>query len=392
MKIKKKGAMRLKQQTVYLDNAATTRIKPEVLEKMQPFLSEKYGNPSGVYSLAGESKEAIDEARGYIAELLNCMREEIYFTSGGSESDNWALRGVAFANREKGNHIITTKIEHHAILNTCKELEKQGFEISYVDVDASGRVLLSQLEQAIRPTTILISVMAANNEIGTIQPLREIGNIAKRYGILFHTDAVQAFGHIPIDVDECEISLLSASGHKLYAPKGIGLLYIREGVPVERMITGGGQERTMRAGTENVAGMVGLGEAARLAGKKLQQYDKKEEALRNYLIQRIFYEIPCVRLNGSRIKRLPNNAHFSFPYIDGEALIIMLDMKGVCASAGSACSASSQEASHVLRAIGLPEKMARSSLRLTLSDETTKEEIDYAVEQIKEIVGRLRMM
>ena len=377
---------------VYLDNAATTQIKPEVLEAMQPFLTDKYGNPSAVYSLAGESREAIDEARGYIAELLNCMREEIYFTSGGSESDNWALRGVVLANREKGNHIITTKIEHHAILNICKELEEQGFEISYIDVDTNGRVLLWQLEQAIRPTTILISVMAANNEIGTIQPLKEIGSIAKRHGILFHTDAVQAFGHIPIDVEECDISLLSASGHKLYAPKGIGLLYIREGVPITHLISGGGQERNMRAGTENVAGMVGFGEAARLAGRKLKQNEKKEEGLRNYLIQRICYEVPYVRLNGSRVKRLPNNAHFSFPYVDGEALLIMLDMKGICASAGSACSASSQEVSHVLRAIGLPEKMARSSLRLTLSDTTTKQEIDYTVEQIKEIVGRLRKM
>ena len=384
--------MKLKQQTVYLDNAATTRIKPEVLEAMQPFLVDKYGNASAVYGLAGESREAIDEARGYVADLLNCMREEIYFTSGGSESDNWALRGVALANREKGNHIITTKIEHHAILNTCKDLEEQGFEVSYIDVDASGRVLLPQLEMAIRPTTVLISVMAANNEIGTIQPLKEIGSIAKRHGILFHTDAVQAFGHIPIDVEECGISLLSASGHKLYAPKGIGLLYIREGVPIERLIAGGGQERAMRAGTENVAGIVGFGEAAKLAKRKLQQYDKKEEALRNYLIQRICYEIPYVRLNGSRVKRLPNNAHFSFPYVDGEALLIMLDMKGICASAGSACSASSQDVSHVLQAIGLSEKMARSSLRLTLSDETTKQEIDYTVEQIKEIVGRLRKM
>ena len=382
----------MEKQTVYLDNAATTQIKTEVVQAMLPFLSEKYGNPSGIYHIAEESRQAIDEARGYLAALLNCVREEIYFTSGGSEADNWAVKGVAEANREKGNHIITTKIEHHAVLNPCKELEKQGFEITYLDVDECGSINLSQLERAIRPTTILISVMTANNEVGTIQPIKEIGEIAKKYGVLFHTDAVQAFGHIPIDVEECQIDLLSASGHKLYAPKGIGLLYIREGVPISHLIAGGSQERGMRAGTENVAGMVGFGKAADLAAKTMVFSGKKEEQLRNYLIWRVFQEIPYVRLNGSRKKRLPNNANFSFPYVEGDALLILLDMKGICASAGSACSASSQEASHVLRAIGLSDKMARSSLRLTLSDVTTREEIDYTVQQIKEIVGSLRAM
>lgn len=377
---------------IYLDNAATTKTASEVVEAMLPYFTEKYGNPSSVYSFASGNKEAISEQRDVIAEALGAKGNEIYFTAGGSESDNWALKAAAEAYGDKGNHIITTKIEHHAILHTAEYLEKRGFEVTYLDVDEDGKVSLEDLKKAIRPSTILISVMYANNEIGTIQPIREIGEIAHENGILFHTDAVQAFGQVPIQVDECHIDMLSASGHKLNGPKGIGFLYIRRGVKIRSFVHGGAQERKRRAGTENVPGIIGLGTAVRRAAATMEEREKKESRLRDHMISRIMEEIPYCRLNGHKADRLPNNVNVSFQFVEGESLLIMLDGKGICASSGSACTSGSLDPSHVLLAIGLPHEIAHGSLRMTLGEETTEEEIDYVVDCLKEIVGRLRDM
>lgn len=380
------------EKKIYLDNAATTRTRPEVVEAMLPYFSEMYGNPSSVYEFAAQNKKAVDDARGTIAKALGAEISEIYYTGGGTESDNWALKATAEAYQGKGNHIITSKIEHHAILHTCEYLEKKGFEVTYVDVDESGIIKLDQLEKAIRPTTILISVMFANNEIGTIQPIKEIGAIAKKNNILFHTDAVQAFGQVEMNVNELGIDMLSASAHKLNGPKGIGFLYIRKGVKIRSLIHGGAQERQRRAGTENVPGVVGFGKAVEIALATLKDRTEKEITLRDYLIKRVLSEIPYVRLNGDRTKRLPNNVNFSFQFIEGESLLIMLDMSHICASSGSACTSGSLDPSHVLLAIGLPHEIAHGSLRLTLSEDNTKEEIDYTVDKIKEIVDKLRNM
>lgn len=377
---------------IYLDNAATTQMHPEVFEAMKPYFMEYYGNPSSIYSFAGEAHKAVEKAREALATVICAKPEEIYFTGGGSESDNWAIKATAEAYANKGKHIITTRIEHHAVLHTCEYLEKKGYEVTYLDVDEYGSVIPEALEKAIRPDTILISVMMANNEIGTIQPIAQIGRIAKKHGILFHTDAVQAFGQIVIDVDDMNIDMLSASGHKLGGPKGIGLLYIRKGVKIRSFIHGGAQERARRAGTHNVPGIVGFGKAAEIASDSMSQRVKEEEELRNYLIDRVLREIPFSRLNGSKDKRLPNNAHFCFRYIEGEAMLLMLDGKGIYASSGSACTSGSLDPSHVLLAIGLPHEIAHGSLRLTLSEYTTREEIDYVVDELKEIVEKLRSM
>ena len=377
---------------LYLDNAATTKTAPEVVDAMLPYFTEHYGNPSSVYSFSSGNKEMISKQREAIADTLGASANEIYFTAGGSESDNWALKATAEAYAGKGNHIITTKIEHHAILHTAQYLEKRGFEVTYVDVDEDGKVKLDELKAAIRPTTILISVMFANNEIGTIQPIKEIGEIAKEHGILFHTDAVQAYGQLPINVDECHIDMLSASGHKFNGPKGIGFLYIRKGVKIRSFVHGGAQERKRRAGTENVPGIVGIGTAAKRAANTREERVAKEIEVRDYLIDRVLKEIPYCRLNGHRTDRLPNNANFSFQFVEGESLLIMLDMKGICASSGSACTSGSLDPSHVLLAIGLPHEIAHGSLRLTINEEITKEDIDYVVDQLKTIVSDLRGM
>ena len=377
---------------IYLDNAATTKTAPEVVDAMLPYFSEYYGNASTIYSLGAESKKAMDHARQTIADSLGAKPEEIYFTAGGSESDNWALKATAEAYASKGKHIITTKIEHHAILHTCEYLEKRGFEITYLNVDRDGLISLDELKAAIRPDTILISVMFANNEIGTIEPIAEIGEIAKEHGVLFHTDAVQAYAQVPINVDEMHIDMLSASGHKLNGPKGIGFLYIRKGVKIRSFVQGGAQERSRRAGTENIPGIVGLGAAVERAMRIMDTKTRKEIELRDYLIGRLENEIPHCWLNGHRTKRLPNNINFSFLFIEGESMLIMLDMKGICASSGSACTSGSLDPSHVLLAIGLKHEEAHGSLRLTLSEESTKEEMDIVAEEVKKIVQRLRDM
>lgn len=377
---------------IYLDNAATTKVSEEVFAAMKPYFCEQYANPSAIYTFAGKSMKAVDEARKDVAGLIGAQPNEIYFTAGGSESDNWAVKAAAEAYRAKGRHIITSAIEHHAVLHTCQYLEKQGYEVTYVGVDEYGVIKLDELAAAVREDTVLITVMAANNEIGTIQPLKEIGEIAKKNGILFHTDAVQAYGHIPLDVDALGIDMLSGSGHKLYGPKGIGFLYIRKGVRIGAYVHGGAQERSRRAGTHNTPGIVGMGSAARLAAADLEENMKKQAALRDYLIRRVLDEIPYSRLNGHPADRLPGNASFCFRFIEGESLLILLDQKGICASSGSACTSGSLEPSHVLLAIGLPHETAHGSLRLTLSGETTKEELDVTVEELKKIVGRLRSM
>ena len=377
---------------IYLDNAATTKTAPEVVDAMLPYFSEYYGNASTIYSLGAESKKAMDHARQTIADSLGAKPEEIYFTAGGSESDNWALKATAEAYASKGKHIITTKIEHHAILHTCEYLEKRGFEITYLNVDRDGLISLDELKAAIRPDTILISVMFANNEIGTIEPIAEIGEIAKEHGVLFHTDAVQAYAQVPINVDEMHIDMLSASGHKLNGPKGIGFLYIRKGVKIRSFVHGGAQERSRRAGTENIPGIVGLGAAVERAMRIMDGKTRKEIELRDYLIGRLENEIPHCWLNGHRTKRLPNNINFSFLFIEGESMLIMLDMKGICASSGSACTSGSLDPSHVLLAIGLKHEEAHGSLRLTLSEDSTKEEMDIVAEEVKKIVQRLRDM
>ena len=378
--------------TIYLDNAATTQTYPEVLDAMLPFFTEHYGNPSSIYSFAGEAGKAVDEARRTIASAIGADASEIYFTGGGSESDNWALKATAEAYASKGKHIITSKIEHHAILHTCEWLAKYGIEVTYLDVDENGLVSPEALKAAIRPDTILVSIMTANNEIGTIEPIAELGRIAHEAGALFHTDAVQAFGHIPMNVDEMTIDMLSASGHKFNGPKGIGFMYIRKGVKIRSFIHGGSQERSRRAGTHNVPGIVGMAKAASLAVEQMNERMAYETKLRDHLIERVLNEIPYVRLNGHRTNRLPNNANFCFRFIEGESMLILLDQNGICGSSGSACTSGSLDPSHVLLAIGLPHEIAHGSLRLTLSEKTTMEDIDFTVDKLKEIIERLRSM
>ena len=377
---------------VYMDYAATTYVKPEVLEEMMPFFTEKYGNPSSFYGISRETKMAIDKARGRVAKALNCDMNEVYFTGGGSEADNWAIKGIASAHRKKGNHIITTKVEHHAVLHTCEYLEKQGFEVTYLNVDEEGFINLEELNNAITDKTILVSIMFANNEIGTIQPIKEIGEICRERKVLFHTDAVQAVGNIEIDVKDMNIDLLSLAGHKIYGPKGIGALYVRKGVRIDNLVHGGGQERARRAGTENTASIVGLGKAIELASENLEEHNKKLTVLRDRLIDGLL-EVPHTRLNGPRgDKRLPGNVNITFEFIEGESILLSLDFEGVCASSGSACTSGSLDPSHVLLAIGLPHELAHGSLRLTLGDGSTDEDVDYVLEVVPPIIERLRNM
>ena len=382
----------MEKKLIYMDNAATTPVKPEVLDAMLPYFTEKFGNPSSIYSISSENKKAITDAREVIAKTINTTPENIYFTAGGSESDNWALKATADAYASKGKHIITTKIEHHAILHTCEYLETKGFEITYLDVDENGLVKLDELTAAIRPDTILISVMFANNEIGTIEPIAEIGKIAHEHGVLFHTDAVQAYTQVPIDVEAMNIDMMSTSGHKINGPKGIGFLYIRKGVKIKSFIHGGAQERHRRAGTENVTGIIGLAKAAEIATANMKERTAEEIKVRDHLIERIEKEIPYAKLNGDRVKRLPNNVNFSFQFVEGESMLILLDSKGIRASSGSACTSGSLDPSHVLLAIGLPHEIAHGSLRLTISDQITMEDADYVVDNLKEIVNHLREM
>lgn len=378
--------------TIYLDNSATTKTDEKVVKAMLPYLSENYGNPSSIYKLGRENRKAVEEARDKVAKVLNCETNEIYFTAGGSESDNTAIRGIAYSYREKGNHIITSKIEHPAVLETCKQLEKEGFEVTYLDVDNNGIIDLQELEKAIKPTTILITIMFANNEIGTIEPIQEIGEIARKNNIIFHTDAVQAVGSVKIDVKEWKIDALSLSGHKFYGPKGIGALYMRKGVKFSKFINGGHQERNKRAGTENVAGIVGLGKAIELAYEDLEEKNQRIRELRNYYVEQVQDKIPYIKINGDKEKRLPGNSNISFRFIEGEGLLLNLDLKGICASSGSACTSGSLDPSHVLLAIGLPHEIAHGSLRISIGKYNTKEEIDYVIESLVEIVGRLREM
>lgn len=377
---------------IYLDNAATTKVKPEVVDAMLPYFTKEFGNPSSVYSFAAKNKTVIEKARETIAASINAKPKEIYFTGGGSESDNMAIKGIARAYKDKGRHIITSKIEHHAVLHSLRALEKDGYEVTYLDVDEYGVVKLDELKKAIRDDTILITIMFANNEIGTIEPIKEIGQIAKEHGILFHTDAVQAYTQVPIDVKELNIDLMSASGHKINGPKGIGFIYIKSGINIEPLIDGGAQERGRRAGTENVPAIVGLKVAAELTIANMEERTAYERGLRDYLIKSVMEKIPYTRLNGDRHNRLPNNTNFCFQFIEGETLLIMLDMEGICGSSGSACTSGSLDPSHVLKAIGLPDEIAHGSLRLTLSEETTKDDIDYVVEKLDKIVARLRQM
>ena len=377
---------------IYLDNAATTKVNKKVLESMMPYFSEIYCNPSAAYSFATKGRIAIEEARNHAAKLIGASDMEIYFTSGGSESDNWAIKAVAESFSDKGKHIITTKIEHHAVLHTCEYLEKKGFEVTYLDVDENGFVNPADVEKAIRPDTILVSIMTANNEIGTIEPIAEIGKIAKDHGVLFHTDAVQAFGHIPMNVDEMNIDMLSASGHKINGPKGIGIMYIRKGVKIGSFVHGGAQERQRRAGTHNVPGIVGIGKAVELARDNMKERMEYETKLRDHLISRVMEEIPYAKLNGDKVKRLPNNVNVCFRFIEGESMLILLDQNGVCGSSGSACTSGSLDPSHVLLAIGLPHEIAHGSLRLTLSEKNTMEEVDFTVDKLKGIIERLRSM
>ena len=377
---------------IYADNAATTRLKPEILDEMMPYLTEQYGNPSSIYKYAANSKKAIDDAREKIAKAFNAEAKEIIFTSGASEADNWAIKGIAYSLRNKGNHIITTKIEHHAVLHTTEFLEKQGYDVTYLDVDEDGLISLEQLEKSITDKTILISVIFANNEIGTIQPIKEIGEIAKKHGVYFHTDAVQAVGNVNIDVKEMNIDLMSLTAHKVYGPKGVGALYVKKGVKLYPYIHGGGQEKGRRAGTENVAGIVGFGKAVELATSNIEEKVSKISRLRDLYIDSVLNEIPYVRLNGHRTLRLCNNANMSFRYIEGEALLLMLDMAGICASSGSACTSGSLDPSHVLLAIGLPHEIAHGSLRISFGDFNTEDDVYYIVEKLKGIVSRLREM
>lgn len=378
--------------TIYLDNNATTRTDEEVVKAMLPYLSENYGNPSSIYKIGRENRKAVEEAREKVAKALNCEVNEIYFTSGGSESDNTAIRGIAYSYKNKGNHIITSKIEHPAVLETCKQLEKEGFEVTYIGVKENGIIDVKELEAAITPATTLITIMFANNEIGTIQPIKEIGEIAKKNNIIFHTDAVQAVGTIKIDVKELNIAALSLSAHKFYGPKGIGALYVKKGTQFNKFIKGGHQERNKRAGTENVAGIVGLGKAIELAYQDLEEHNQKIKELRDYYVEEIAKRIPYIKINGDKEKRLVGNSNISFRFIEGEGLLLNLDLKGICASSGSACTSGSLDPSHVLLAIGLPHEIAHGSLRISVGKYNTKEEIDYVIESLVEIVGRLREM
>jgi len=377
---------------VYLDHAATTSVKPEVFDAMKPYFCEHFGNASSIYSLGRETKTAIEEAREKVARALGAQASEIYFTGSGSEADNWALKGIAAANRKKGLHIITSAIEHPAIMNSCKYLEEEGFEITYLPVDSDGLVSAEQVKNAIRDNTILISIMFANNEIGTIEPIQAIGAVARQRGILFHTDAVQAVGNVPIDVEKMNIDLLSLSGHKFYGPKGAGALYVRKGVKIASFIHGGHQEKGKRASTENIPGIIGLGKAIELAAENIDEYNKKLVNLREKTIEGLIAKVPYIRLNGHRSNRLPGNVNISFQFIEGESLLLMLDMKGICASSGSACSSASLDPSHVLLAIGLPHEIAHGSLRLTFGDENSEADVDYLLEEIPRIVTRLRDM
>ncbi len=377
---------------IYLDNAATTPVKPEVFEAMEPYFQELYGNPSGFSSFADSSKEAIETARKTVADFIGAKPSEIYFTSGGTESDNWALKSVTSANRKKGNHIITSAIEHHAVLKPCEWLEKNGYEVTYVGVDANGIIDLEALQAAIRPDTTLISVMYANNEIGTLQPIKEIGAIAHAAHIPFHTDAVQAYGHVPINVNEDDIDLLSASAHKFNGPKGVGFLYVRKGTKIDALMQGGEQERNKRPGTYNTPGIVGLGKATEVAAATLDERAAYETKLRDHLIERVLAEIPYCRLIGDPTRRLPNNANISFQYIEGESILIMLDQNGICAASGSACASASLDPSNVLLAIGLPHEIAHGSIRMTVSEDVTMDDIDYVADELKSIVERLRSM
>lgn len=377
---------------VYMDYSATTYVKPEVLEEMMPYFTEKFGNPSSFYGISRETKRAIDTAREKVAKGLNCLPDEVYFTGGGSEADNWAIKGIASAHKNKGNHIITTKIEHHAVLHTCQYLEKNGFEVTYLDVDSEGFINLDDLKNAITDKTILVSIMFANNEIGTIQPVKEIGEICKEKKVFFHTDAVQAVGNVPIDVKEMNIDMLSLAGHKIYGPKGIGVLYIKKGIKIDNLIHGGAQEKNRRAGTENIAGIVGLGKAMELATCNIEEHMEKMTALRDRLIDGLL-TIPYTNLNGPRgEKRLPGNVNVRFRFIEGESILLSLDFKGVCASSGSACTSGSLDPSHVLLAIGLPHELAHGSLRLTLGAGSTEEDVDYVLEVTPPIIERLRNM
>ncbi len=380
------------EKKIYLDHAATTSTRPSVVEAMLPYFTEEFGNPSSIYEFAQNAKQAIDDARQTIANAIGAESAEVFFVSGGTEADNWAISGVIENYAKKGNHIITSKIEHHAVLHTCEYLEKKGCEVTYLDVDANGMISLKELENAIKENTVLITIMFANNEIGTIQPVKEIGAIAKKHNVLFHTDAVQAFTHIPINVNEMNIDLMSLSGHKIYGPKGIGALYIRKGVRMKAYIHGGAQERRRRGGTENVPAIVGFGKAVAEAMPKLESEASREANLRDYFIQKVIDTIPYVKLNGHPTHRLPNNANISFEFIEGESLLIMLDMKNVCASSGSACTSGSLDPSHVLLAIGLPHEIAHGSLRITLGEKTTQEELDYVADELVTIVKRLREM
>lgn len=377
---------------IYLDNNATTKTDEEVVKAMMPYLLDNYGNPSSIYKIGRENKRKVEDSREKIAKILNCEPNEIYFTSGGSESDNTAIRGIAYSYKNKGNHIITSKIEHPAVLETCKQLEKEGFEVSYIGTDKNGIVDLEELKKEIKQTTTLITIMFANNEIGTLQPIKEIGEIAKKNNIIFHTDAVQAVGSVLIDVKELNIDSLSLSAHKFYGPKGIGVLYVRKGIKFEKFVNGGHQERNKRAGTENVAGIVGLAKAIELAYRDLEEHNKKIKELRDYYVEQVKEKIPYIKINGDMEKRLPGNSNISFRFIEGEGLLLNLDLKGICASSGSACTSGSLDPSHVLLAIGLPHEIAHGSLRISIGKYNTKEEIDYLVENLVEIVGRLREM
>lgn len=377
---------------IYLDHAATTPTRKEVVEAMMPYFYESYGNPSSIYSFASQNKEAVEDAREKVAKAIGASEREIFFTSGGTESDNWAIRGVAENYKSKGNHIITTTIEHHAVLHTCEYLEKNGYEVTYLEVDEYGLIDIEELKAAIKDTTILISIMFANNEIGTIQPVAEIGAIAKENGVLFHTDAVQAVGHVPVDVNEMNIDLLTLSGHKLYGPKGIGALYVRKGTRLRAFIHGGAQEKKRRGGTENVPGIVGFGVAVETAVNTMEEESARQQELRDYLIAEIKEKVPYCKLNGHPDKRLPNNVNYSFEFIEGESLLIMLDMKGIYGSSGSACTSGSLDPSHVLLAIGLPHEIAHGSLRVSLGEQTTREQLDTLVEALQTIVARLRDM
>jgi len=383
----------MEKRRLYMDYSATTPVKKEVLDEMMPYLTDYFGNASSFHTFGREAKKALDKAREQVASLINAKPSEIYFTAGGTESDNWALQGVAFTHKDKGNHIITSKIEHHGILHTCEYLEKHhGFEITYLDVDSEGKVRIEELEAAIKDTTVLISIMFANNEIGTIQPISEIGEIAKKHNIIFHTDAVQAAGNIPIDVKDLDVNLMSMSSHKIYGPKGIGALYIKTGTKLHTFVHGGAQERRRRAGTENIPSIVGYGKAAEIAKSNMQNHIDNLTSLKEKLIDGILDKIPYTRVNGSIEDRLPGNVNFSFEFIEGEGILLMLDMLGIAASSGSACTSGSLDPSHVLMAIGLPHEIAHGSLRLSIGDFTTEEDIDYIIEKLPAVIERLRSM